>query len=421
MSEFEQLVVGSLLDDSAKLSQIDLSPDEFTVAPYAEIYSAIVSMVENKQAVDLFTVDDELKRRTGREWTQMLAALQHRSYSGPNIKAYAKAIKDRNVENTARFIAEDMIERLPAEGMACVDSAIAQLMALGKANKSTLYSMKDALKDAFGYLDTMMENKGALVGIPTGLSDLDDMTSGLHDTDFVVVGARPAMGKTALLLNFSLNSGVRNLICSTEQPALQVALRMLSTVSRVDSRNIRVADLEDHQWSSITRAATELQAKSIWIDERSQPNISQIVRQARRLKVEKNIDAVYVDYIQRIDGSDPRAPRREQVDEVCKGLKTLAREIEVPVVALSQVSRDVEKRSNKRPTMADMSDSSSIEKESDLIMTLYRDDVYYEDSDEKGIAEINIEKNRHGPLAMIKTAWEGKFFKFRDLSLGGGY
>lgn len=415
MSDFEQNIVGSLLVDPAGLADIDLMPQHFAQKSCAAVYETIQHLVGAGEVIDVLTVSDELEKRTNRNWLPYLAELSKNTIFTPNLKRHAEAVKAKSVERFAQSVAARLIEDLPSQGLASVDQAIVDLMSIGNESKKTVFSLRESLQQAHKYLSDTLDKNG-LTGITTGLSDLDDFIGGFHDTDLVVIGARPAMGKTALLLNFAFCAGVPCGIHSTEQAALQVALRFLSMQSRVDSRLVRNAELDDFQWSSVTTATTKLLEKQIWIDEQSTPSISEIARQARRWKQQHDVKIIFVDYIQRIKGGDPRQPKHERVEAVVVGLKSLAKELNVPVVALAQVNRDVEKRADKRPGMGDLKDSGAIEQEADVIGMLYRDEVYNPDTDEKGIAEINIEKNRHGPIAMVRAAWLGSIFKFENIT-----
>jgi len=401
------------------LAEIDLLPQHFSTKAYANVFEVIQHLVSQSEVVDVLTVADELEKRTSNNWIPFLAEISKNTIFNPNLKKHAEAVKKKSVERNARDIAARLIEELPRQGIASVDQAIVDLMSIGNEAKKTVFSIRESLSLAHQYLSDTLDRNG-LTGLTTGLSDLDDLVGGFHDTDLIIVGARPAMGKTALLLNFAMSANTASGIFSTEQAAVQVALRFMAMQSRVDSRNIRNADLEPEQWSSVTTATTILRDKQIWVDEQSGPTIAEVCRQARQWKQQHDIKALFVDYVQRVKGNDPRLPKHERVEEVVVGLKSLAKELNIPVVALAQVNREVEKRADKRPSMGDLKDSGAIEQEADLIMMLYRDEVYNPETQEKGIAEINIEKNRHGPIAMVKTAWIGNIFKFENLSVMWG-
>ena len=241
---------------------------------------------------------------------------------------------------------------------------------------------------------------------------------GFHDTDLIVVGARPAMGKTALLLNFMLNADVSSGFISTEQSSMQVGLRLMCIQGGVNGSKLRSGNFNENDWSAVNSSMAYLSQKNIFIDEETRPTIAEVSRQARRWKQQYGIKALWVDYIQRIEGTDSRAPKVERVEEVVKGLKSLARELELPVVALSQVNRNVDARTDKRPSMGDLSDSSAIEKEADQVIMLYRDEVYNDKTDSPGVAELIIEKNRHGPTNYIRLGWTGENFRFKEFKRG---
>jgi replicative DNA helicase len=261
------------------------------------------------------------------------------------------------------------------------------------------------------------ENGGALIGVPTGLFGLDDMLGGLHDSDLIVVGARPAMGKTGLLLGMVMagsDKGPVGLI-SAEQPASQVGLRWMASGANVGVGKLRAAKIEDYQWPRITRAVSDLGPRPIRIFDRSSPDIAEVARVARRWKQQYGIKALYVDYLQKLEiSAQASAPKHERVGAIARALKNLARDLNIPVVALAQVARKVEERQNQRPQMSDLADSSEIEKEADQIMTLWRDQS--NPLAETAPAEINVVKNRHGNIGTMHCLWRGAQTAFVDAS-----
>ena len=359
MSEFEQQVVGSLLMDPSLITDLDCLPEHFETALYREVYRVILGMSSNNQVVDVFTVADELEKRTGKEWTASVASIAKESFGLKNLSAYNDEIKQKFKRRQAIEIAEALIHNSRSLDDSAIDSAIVQLMALDQVNKKTTFTLKETLRACVDQLQRVMDGEGQ-VALSTGFQALDNYIGGFHDTDLIVVGARPAMGKTALMLNFILNSGEKCALFSTEQSALQIGNRLMCIQGGVAGSKLRSGNFDDDDWSGVNAAMAMLSDKQIFIDEESQPTIVDIQRQARRWKQQYDIKAVYVDYIQRINGTDNRAPKHERVEEVAKGLKSLAKELDLPVVTLAQVNRSVESRNNKRPTMGDLSDSSAI-------------------------------------------------------------
>jgi replicative DNA helicase len=266
---------------------------------------------------------------------------------------------------------------------------------------------------------------GKIPGVPSGLAKLDHLLGGWHDGDLTILGARPAMGKTAMLVKFMLAAGVSCGVISAEQPAQQLGARAMSAHSHVDASRFRSGAFEDEDIGRLMRAVSELVEHPCLIYDRSAPSIADVVRMARKWRHNSGIRVLFVDYVQRIEASnaDKRTPKHERVGEVVRGLKSLARDLEIPVVALAQVNRDVEKRADKRPNMGDLADSSEIEKEADAVLTLYREAVYFDKGgvNERNqpvrphVAEINVEKNRHGPCGYVECIWIPESMRFENM------
>lgn len=414
--EAEQSVIGGLMLDNSMLAEIDLTPADFCDVSMAEMYRAILSLDSVNKPFDLMTLGEELTRLTGKDWWVPVATLAKNVPSSRNVPTYAAHVKRYRRNRDARLIAKRLIEDLARDDSA-LDAAIADLMALNTQKRETLFSMKQAMKQAVDYVDIVHKRGGQMTGINTGLADLNEVMGGYQKQDLIIIGARPAMGKTGFLLSSALEVGVPSFIQSAEMSAMQLALRAISTSGRIDSQKIRTAGLDPDDWPHFSAAVGRLTQMPIWIDEASSPTIGQVQRQARKLKQKYGIQILFVDYLQRLNGNNPRDSRIDQVGEIARGLKSIARELDIPVVALAQVNRAVENRTNRRPMMGDLANSSEIEKEADEIIMLYRDEVYNEDSEDKGIAELNFEKNRHGPTGTIRAAWIPQFMKFADLAI----
>lgn len=296
------------------------------------------------------------------------------------------------------------------------DDAVRALLALQQGTVSYEHHIRDALSAAVSDLMAAQEAGGGLRGIPTGLAKLDEHLGGLHDTDLIVVGARPAMGKTSFLIGLAyaaLKSYERaGGIISAEQPAVQIAQRHQSSTARVPLHALRQGKIDAAQSNRIVETSKHLQGMRYWLFDRPQPTIDEVVRVARKWRHQHQINVLYLDYIQRI-AARPTDPV-ERIELVCSTLKTLARDLEIPVVALAQVNRQVEARPNKRPGVADLKGSGAIEQEADQILMLYRDEVYNENTSDPGVAEIAIGKNRHGYTGTVRVAWAGEFLRFMD-------
>lgn len=413
--EAENGLIGCILEDNSVVSEIDLHPSEFLNRQAALIYSAALGMLKRGEVVDVFTLADELGRTSHRDWLPVLAAMVAGVIVARHAKDYAVAIRRKHQERSAIEVANRLVEDIQMHGLQAIDAAVVDLMSMTIAKRSTVYSIKEASRQAVALLDQINENSG-LVGVQTGYVDLDKMLGGYHKTDLIITGARPAMGKTAYMINQVLRHGVPVGVFSTEQPAVQLALRSISIEGQVDSTKLRTADMDEGDYAKMTVALGRMKDMPIYFDEQAQPSIADVQRQARRWRHENGIEVLHVDYVQRIKATDTRAPKHERVEEVVVGLKTLAKELDIPVVALAQVNRSVDTRPDKRPGMADLKDSGAIEQEADVVAMLYRDEVYDENSMDKGVAEVNIEKNRHGPIGTVKLAWSGNFMRFDNLA-----
>jgi replicative DNA helicase len=398
-------------------------PSDFNNQQYGTIYQAIIGLNADNSLIDIVTVSEALEKQTGRDWIASLTHLTSNAigFGLEHVKEYAEGIKRKTTERKAQLIASDLIKQIAEDGLGAVDGAITALMDLSRSKKQTTLTMRECLLQLNEYVEQRYEKKSCM-GVTTGISDIDKYLGGFHNSDLIVIGARPAMGKTALLINMALKADVPCAIFSTEQGGMQVAMRSVSIMSNLNAQALRNADLDNNNgWETYTAGVATLMDRKIYIDEDSAPTIADIQRQARKWKHQHNIQAVYVDYIQRIRATNAKAPKHERVEEVVMGLKSLSRELNVPVVALAQVNRSVESRPDKRPSMGDLKDSGSIEQEADQIMMLYRDEVYTENSKDQGIAEINIEKNRHGPIGCVRVAWIAHSMQFRDLTYGQTY
>ena len=290
-----------------------------------------------------------------------------------------------------------------------------------KQNTKGYSSIKDILVESFAKIEDLYNNKSSVTGIPTGFIDLDIKTAGLHNSDLIIVAARPAMGKSAFAINLATNAAVRAnvpvAVFSLEMSKEQVGNRILSSEAMVDSNKIKTGQLEDEDWTKLANTVGTLSEAQIYVDDRTDINIMEIRAKCRKLKTEKNIGLIVIDYLQLIQGSGRKnISRAEEVGEISRSLKIIAKELNVPVIALSQLSRSSEKREEKRPMMSELRDSGSIEQDADIIMFLYRDDYYHPDSQKKGITEIIIAKHRNGSVGTIDLGWIGNYTKFTNLS-----
>src|SRR5690606_21926512 len=417
----QQLLRTALVTPSA-LIDMPLQPRHFTSEVYGELWGYITRLNGEGESADFIAVA-EAAERDGRK---SIGGLAMGIACDPNL--YPLTAPQHNCgivvagwrSREARPTAADPADAAAKREEGAVDAAIAELMALHADDRDCEHTAKSAMQAAWAQVMAAHEAGGVLVGVPTGLSDLDETLGGLHDSDLIVIGARPAMGKTGLLLGMTLagsEAGPVGLI-SGEQPHEQVGLRWMATGSGVSVGKLRAAKIEEEQWGGLTGAVARYADKPIRILDRSSPDIAEVTRVARRWKHQHGIRALYVDYLQKLEISGMgNAPKHERVGAVAKALKNLARDLRIPVVALAQVSRKVEERANQRPMMSDLADSSEIEKEADQIMTLWRD--MSNPQAESAPAEINVVKNRHGNIGTVHCLWRGASTAFVNLDRNG--
>lgn len=410
----EYSLLEALLRKNDLIVECDLRPEEFSSAGCGEVYRLICDRINEQHNVDLVTVLEEL-RTQGR--TRLLNVVTEAArYSGTDamFPEYVSLIRGQAQRRKAEAIAQGLRHSIQTDGIGAIDDAIRDLMDLTSTRTDDTADLKTTLIQTTEELDEIYTH--GLTGVTTGLTKLDDALGGLHDTDLTIIGARPSMGKTALMMSMALPAAgnVPVGIVSAEQPRQQLGLRILSSGSGISVHDLRRGRVSEEGWGRIAAHTQKVKDRPVYIFDRPGPNIADILRIGRKWKHRHNIGALYVDYIQRIKADGER--RKDEMRVVVQALKSLGRELDIPVVALSQVGRDVERRANKRPMMSDLSDASEIEQEADQVILVYRDEVYHEDSPDKGIAELLIEKNRHGPVGTIRVAWIKEQVRFADLS-----
>jgi len=408
----EWSLVGELLNNNSSISDIDLSYDDFENEEFAEIYKAIVFLINSNQLANFVTVSSYLDEKTGRRWLSTVAGIaKEAGRIVGSIKAYANIVKTQSKKRAVKIICAEIIGTVDSD-ISVVDKAIKELMLLDNTKGSDIKEIGESMRAALEDLETARNAEG-LTGIDTGLASLNQITGGFQNSDLIVIAGRPAMGKTAVMLNQVISSNVSCGVFSTEMAHNQAAGRMLAIDSGVNAEGMRLGTLKDHEYPLLTASCARFSSRKIYTYDKSAPTIEQIAREARKMKFKYDIKILFVDYIQRLSG-DKRLPKHIQIDHICQGLKSLAKELNIPVVALAQVNRKVEERNNKRPMMSDLKDAGAIEQEADIIVTLYRDEVYDENSDDKGSIELGIVKNRHGACRTIKCTWIAKSMQVRD-------
>lgn len=409
----ERVVLRTAMMQPSALPDLTVQPHHFASEHHAMVWEAVQALSLDGKPIDPVSVSDQLVRDGKPALVELPIAIANAAElvvtSQPAY--YAALILEAWRNREARGIAATLTEGVRCKGPDAIDNAIAGLMALHANDRDCEHTAKSAMAAAWAQVEAAHLAGGTLIGVPTGLEELDDKLGGLHDSDLIVIGARPAMGKTGLLLQMVLaaSKGHPVGLISGEQPHEQVGLRWMAAGSRVSVGRLRAAKFEDEHWGPLNLAVTDIGGRPIRIYDRSSPELVDVVRVARRWKQQHGIKALFVDYLQRIEVKSD-APKHERVGQVARGLKNLARDLQIPVVVLAQVSRAVEQRQDNRPQMGDLADSSEIEKEADQIMTLWRD--LSEPNAETSAAEINIVKNRHGNIGKVHCRWHGATTSF---------
>jgi len=415
----EQNIVATGIMTPEVLINVDIRPEHFTDSALGSIWRAMQGLKQENSLIEYGTVNEAVRKLTGQDYTVYLGKLCKDSILIRDEKTaihYQEQLENARFRRDAKSIAQQMIDQVDDDPGA-IDSCLQKMMNLFRVDEQKLFTIKECAKLAVDDLERAIESKGC-VGIPYGIKLLDEATGGSHNGDLVILAARPAMGKTAVLLNMALNSNCPSAMISTEQGANQIGSRCTAIAGGSSVHNMRTGNIRQEEWNLINVAMQKLSDKPFWVLDSPTIDIGELQRTARILKHKHDIKILYVDYLQRINAVTKGLKDHEQVAEVTRGLKNLARELNIPVVALAQVSRDCEKRPDKRPGMADIAQSSIVEREADSIITLYRDEVYNKETQYQGIMEFIMCKNRHGPLGIIPAQWIGKCLQVKDMATG---
>ena len=427
--EAEQAVIGSMLTDKEAVSAAIevLKPEDFYREDNRIIFEAILSLYGRSEPIDIITIKSELSSMGKFEAVgglEYIAELPDKVPTTANVEQYIKIVEEKSVLRNLIKTANEIITLgydQTQEVDSIIDGAEKKIFeVMQKKNQKGYTPIKDILVETFTELEQLYNQKQRITGIPTGFSDLDFRTSGLHNSDLILVAARPAMGKSAFALNIATNAAVRAkvpvAIFSLEMSKEQMTSRILCSEAMVDSNKVRTGKIDDEEWGKLAAASGELSEANIYIDDTPGISIMEIRAKCRKMKIEKNIGLVVIDYLQLVQGSGKRGSSREQeIAEISRSLKILAKEINVPVIALSQLSRAPEQRPDHRPMLSDLRESGSIEQDADIVMFLYRDDYYNEDSEKKNIAEVILAKHRAGSTGTVELLWLGNYTKFANM------
>jgi replicative DNA helicase len=429
--EAEQSLLGGLMLDQRAWDQVAdvLRVDDLYRADHRLIFSAVADLVERNQPPDAVTVSEYLQRNGQLEAAgglPYLARLVEDTPSAANIRAYAKIVRERAMLRQLIQIGGDIASSASSsEGLTVdeiVDLAEQRVFEIadgGQRRGSGFVSLKQILPKTIDRLDVLSHSTSDITGISTGFGDMDKMTAGLQRGELIIVAGRPSMGKTTLAMNIAENAAIGSqtpvAIFSMEMSAEQLSFRMIASIGRVNQTRLRTGKLSDEDWSRIDSAVSMMSNAPIYIDDSGALTPTEVRARARRLKREHGLGLIVLDYLQLMQVTGTKENRATEISEISRSLKALSKELDVPVVALSQLNRSVEQRTDKKPVMSDLRESGAIEQDADLIVFIYREEVYEPDTPRKGIADIIIAKQRNGPVGEFHLTFLGEFTKFENL------
>lgn len=429
--EAEQSVLGGLMLDNSAWDKVSdrVTTIDFYRPSHKHIFEAIQELAKINNPFDVVTIAEMLKAKNLLDQSGgevYLFELAKNTPSAANIKAYADIVRERSILRSLLDVTHEIADRAYfPDGSNChdiLDDAERKIFGIAeqRAQESGPQSITQYLAQATNRIDKLYHSNEPISGLQTGFRDLDDMTSGLQSGDLIIIAGRPSMGKTVLGVNIAEHAAIKSnkaaLVFSLEMPGEQIAMRMLSSLGRIDQHRIRSGQLTDEDWPRLTSAVSVLSEAKLFIDDTAALSPSDIRSRARRLARQHEIGVIVVDYLQLMQVPGYRENRTLEISEISRSLKALAKELNVPVIALSQLNRSLEQRSDRRPVMSDLRESGAIEQDADVIAFIYRDEVYNDDSPDKGIAEIIIAKQRNGPIGKIRLTFSGKFTRFDNFS-----
>lgn len=426
--EAEQSVLGAMLLDKDAIATATetLKPEDFYKEANGAIFHAIVQIYNRSQPVDLITLSEQLKNTDILEQVGGVAYISDLANSVPsssNVRYYANIVEEKSLMRKLIKASSEILDKSyegTEEVSELIEMAEKKIFDISQGQSSEGFvPIRQVLLEAFENIEKVFQSQGSITGISTGFSDIDTKTSGLQKSDFVLVAARPSMGKTAFALNIAQHVAVKEkvpvAIFSLEMSKDQLIHRMLSAESHIDSQKLRTGDLQEEDWDKLARGMAVLSEAPIFIDDTPGISTMEMRAKCRRLKMEHGLDLILIDYLQLMSGDRRSESRQQEISEISRSLKALAREMDCPVVALSQLSRAPEARADHRPILSDLRESGAIEQDADVVMFLYRDEYYNLDTEEKNIGEVSIAKQRNGPTGVVKLVWLGQFTKFANL------
>lgn len=427
--EAEQSVIGAMIIDKNAIVQVTerLREDDFYRDGHREIYKAIVEMFKQDMAVDLITLLEFLKstdKLDNAGGVSYITEISSAVTTTANLSSYIKIVEQkailRKLIRASTKIIEDSYNK-QSEVENVVESAEKKIFEIAENRTSTdVEPLNQVLERGFLEIERIFNNKGEITGVGSGIKDLDAKTSGFQKGDMVLIAARPSMGKTTFALNIAENAAIKEgksvVIFSLEMSKEQLAYKLLCSEANIDMLKLRTGALEDNDWQNIARAAGPLSKAKIYIDDTAGVSVMEMRSKCRRLKIEHGIDLILIDYLQLMSGSNNES-RQQEVSEISRSIKALAKEMECPVIALSQLSRAPEQRADHRPMLSDLRESGSIEQDADVVMFLYRDEYYNKETEDKNVCECIISKQRNGPVGTVSMSFMGALSKFADLDI----
>ena len=427
--ESERSVLGAAIRSrhAAQLATERLSPSDFYDPANREIFDAMKAIALESRPIDLVTLDAELTRRGRLDAVGGAAYLLELSEGVPssaNVQAYIEIVDEKATLRRLITAAEGILQDSYAgqkENQEILESAEKAIYDITmRKGGEELQPIQPVLISTFEKIELLVKNNGRIEGVPTGYTELDNLLTGLHPGELVLVAGRPAMGKTSIGMNFVENAAIRAgkkaAVFSLEMPAEQLAMRMLCTEARVDMQNVRRGRLSDSEWELLSDALVSIGSAPIYVDCTPGITVPELRSKARRLQMERGLDLIMIDYLSLMTATGKNGSRQEEVSQISRTLKGLAMELGVPIIALQQLSRAPTSRSNHRPLLSDIRESGAIEQDADVVMFIHREDYYDPDTPDKNIAELIIAKQRNGSLGTVKLGWKGEYTWFMDLS-----
>jgi replicative DNA helicase len=437
--EAEQAVLGGLMLDNAAWEQVAdrIAEEDYYRTDHRLIFRAMAELSNQDKPFDAVTLSEWLQARGQLEQAgglAYLATLVRDTPTAENVKAYADIVRERAVLRQLIRVGGSLADaayrpegRSTVELVDFAEKSVFEIAERGDRMRRSYVPISQLMSKAMDRLDTLLHADSHITGVATGLSKFDEMTAGLQPGDLVIVAGRPSMGKTSFAMNIAENAAiggqVPTAIFSMEMSGEQLAMRMISSLGRIDQQKVRTGKLDDTDWKRVSSAISLMSRAPVFIDDTGGLAPTELRARARRLKRDHNLGLMVVDYLQLMQVPGTRENRATEISEICRSLKSLARELKVPVIALSQLNRSLEQRDDKRPIMSDLRESGSIEQDADLIVFIYRDEVYNKDTEDKGVAEIIIGKQRNGPTGTVRSTFLGQFTRFENYANedGGGF